>query len=177
MVLKGFKFGMLLQLAVGPVCILVFQIAVICGFTMALTAVLGVAIIDCLYIIAAILGIASLIKRTKIEYILKFFGVAVLVVFGVSTVLGVFNISFLPSLNLKTITTINSAFITAVLVTLSNPLTIIFWAGVFSMKVNETKMKPKEMYLFGLGAVLATISFLTLIALGGSITKTFFSIM
>lgn len=32
MIFKGVKFGMLLQLAIGPVCIFVFQVASLRGF-------------------------------------------------------------------------------------------------------------------------------------------------
>ena len=174
MIFKGFRFGMLLQLAVGPVCIFIFQMASLRGFQAAATGVLGVSIIDGLYILAAILGIASIIEGKNTKIILKIFGAVVLFIFGMSTVLSVFNISFLPSLSIQNISNSNSVFFHAIILTVSNPLTIIFWAGVFSTKIAEENLKRRDIYVFGFGTLLSTIFFLSLIALAGSFTKTFF---
>jgi len=174
MIFKGFKFGMLLQFAVGPVCIFIFQMASLRGFYAAATGVLGISIIDGLYILAAILGIASIIERKNTKIVLNIFGAVVLFIFGTSTVLSVFNIGFLPSLSLQNISNSNSVFFRAIILTVSNPLTIIFWAGVFSTKIAEENMKRKDIYAFGFGALLSTMFFLTLIAFAGSFTKTFF---
>jgi threonine/homoserine/homoserine lactone efflux protein len=174
MLFKGFKFGMLLQLAIGPVCIFIFQISSLKGFYIAETGVLGVVLMDGLFIIVAILGIASIIDRKNIKIFLKIFGATILLVFGFSTVLSQFNINFLPSLSMQNISNSNNVFSRALLLTISNPLTIIFWAGVFSSKVAEENMKRKDIYSFGFGALLSTILFLTLIALIGSFAKGFF---
>ncbi|EGW38750.1 LysE family transporter [Desulfosporosinus sp. OT] len=175
MLYKGFKFGMLLQFAIGPVCIFIFQMASLKGFYNAETGVLGVALIDGIFIIVAILGIASIIDRKNIKVCLKIFGSSILFIFGFSTVLSQFNISLLPSLSINNLSNPNNVFTRAIILTTSNPLTIIFWAGVFSTKVAEENMKRKEIYLFGLGALLSTILFLNLIALVGSFAKAFFS--
>lgn len=175
MLIKGFKFGMLLQFAIGPVCIFIFQMASLKGFYIAETGVLGVVLIDGIFIIVAILGIASIINRKNIRVCLKIFGSTILLIFGFSTVLSQFNISLLPSLSLNNISNSNNVFTRAIILTTSNPLTIIFWAGVFSTKVSEENMKRKDIYAFGLGALLSTILFLTLIALVGSFAKAFFS--
>lgn len=175
MLFKGFKFGMLLQFAIGPVCIFIFQMASLKGFYIAETGVLGVTLIDGIFIIVAILGIASIIDRKNIRLCLKVFGATILFVFGFSTVLSQFDISLLPSLSIKNISNSNNVFTRAIILTTSNPLTIIFWAGVFSTKVAEENMKRKDIYTFGLGALLSTILFLTFIALVGSFAKAFFS--
>ena len=173
MLFKGFKFGMLLQFAIGPVCIFIFQMSSLKGFYIAETGVLGVALMDGLFIIVAILGIASIIDRKNVKVVLKIFGAAILFIFGFSTVLSQFNISFLPNLSMQNIASSNNVFIRAMLLTISNPLTIIFWAGVFSSKVAEENMKRKDIYSFGFGALLSTVFFLTLIALVGSFAKKF----
>lgn len=46
MLFRGLCFGMLLQLAIGPVCLFVFGTAVDQGFTAAFAAVLGTALTD-----------------------------------------------------------------------------------------------------------------------------------
>ncbi|WP_010294988.1 LysE family translocator [Clostridium senegalense] len=173
MFLKGLKFGMLLQLAIGPVCIFILQMASLKGFYIAETGVLGVTIVDGLYIFAAILGIASIIEKRKVKVGLKIFGAIILIIFGLSTVLGQFDINFIPSLSLQGAGNSNSVFLKSIILTASNPLTIVFWAGVFSTKIIEENMKRKDIYIFGIGALMATLSFLTLVAVVGTFTKVF----
>lgn len=172
---KGFRFGMLLQFAIGPVCIFVFQIAALRGFWIAETGVLGVVLIDSFFILSAILGIAAVIEKNNIKNVMKIFGACILFVFGISMCLGIFNIQIIPSLNISHIPYINSSFIRAILLTISNPLTIFFWAGVFSTKIVEESYSKVDIYIFGLGSVLSTMFFLTLIAILGSLTNRFLS--
>lgn len=172
MIFKGFKFGMLLQFAIGPVCLFIFQTGTSKGFYIAETGVFGVVLVDALYIFSAILGIASIINKKNIKLGLNIFGAAILFVFGLSTVLAQFNISFLPSLSLQNSAGSNSAFLRALLMTISNPMTILFWAGVFSAKLTDEKLNRSEMYRYGLGAVLSTLFFLSLVAMLGSLTRT-----
>ncbi len=174
-IFRGFKFGMLLQLAIGPVCIFIFQIASLKGFYIAEKGVVGVALIDGIYIIVAILGIATIIDRKNVRVCLKIFGAIILFVFGLSTISSQFNISLIPSLNLQNTSSSNNMFTNAIILTASNPLTIIFWAGVFGTEISEENMKRNDVYLFGIGALLSTILFLTLIALMGSFAKSFLS--
>jgi threonine/homoserine/homoserine lactone efflux protein len=173
MIFKGFKFGMLLQLAIGPVCIFIFQIATLQGFYIAEKAIWGVALIDGLFILLATLGTASLIEKKNIKIGLKMFGAIILLAFGFSTVLGQFGINFIPSLSLQNNYNSKDVFLRAVILTVSNPLTILFWAGIFSSKIAEQDMEKKDIYLFGFGALLSTMIFLNLIALIGSISNQF----
>ncbi|HBF39379.1 MAG TPA: lysine transporter LysE [Firmicutes bacterium] len=174
MIFQGFKFGMLLQFAVGPVCIFIFQTASSRGFYPAAAGIFGVALGDGIYILAAIVGIASFIERKNAKIFFKIFGAVVLFIFGTSTILSGLDINFLPGLGLPNISHSNHEFFPAMVLTASNPLTIIFWAGVFSTKITAGNMKPRDIYAFGFGALLSTVFFLTLIALAGSLTKTFF---
>lgn len=172
MVFKGFRFGMLLQIAVGPVCLFIFQTAASSGFAAAETGVLGVAIVDALFIAAAVLGIGALISRyPKAEKFLKNFGAAVLLIFGISIIAGVFGVSIVPSLDFNQKQSAGDVFIKAMLLTLSSPLTILFWAGVFSSKISEENMMKRDMYFFGLGAVLSTLFFLTSISILGRLVN------
>lgn len=176
MFLKGFRFGMLLQIAVGPVCLFIFQTAVASGLISAITGVIGVTIIDSLFILAAILGIGALLdKYNNVKKIIKYFGAIVLIVFGLSNIIGVIGISIIPSMNFLTTQSVDSVFIKTLILTLSNPLTILFWAGVFSSKLVEENMNKSSMYLFGIGAVISTIIFLTFISFIGYFANVFFT--
>ena len=46
MIAKGFRFGLLLQFALGPMTLLIFQIAVASGFAVAIQGVVGVTLVD-----------------------------------------------------------------------------------------------------------------------------------
>lgn len=164
---------MLLQFAIGPVCLFIFKTAALNGFYTGEIGVLGVTLVDAIFIIAAILGIASIIDRNNIKLYLKIFGSIILFLFGFSTVLDQFKFDFIPNVSINHIFNSDNVFISSVIIAASNPLTIIFWAGIFSTKIVEEDIKKQDIYLFGFGAVLATIFFLSLINLIGSFTRKF----
>lgn len=171
----GFKFGIMLQVAVGPVCFFIFQISILNGIISALLGTLGFTLVDGLYIILAILGIAKIIEKYKnMEKILKYFGSLVLIIFGLYIFISSINNSSVTSYNITPILKFNS-FISASLLTISNPLTIIFWTGVFASKTTGENMNLKELVLFGAGSVISTLVFLSIISIVGNFTKMFVS--
>jgi len=165
MILKGFSFGMILQAAVGPVCIFVITTALTSGFWTAFSAVLAVTLVDALFVTLAILGIGALMKSNRAKKILKFFGGFVIIYYGIAIFLSAFNISILPSFGNSDISpTGTNAFLTAAIMTISNPLTIVFWTGVLGTRVSDSHDSRRNTILFGMGAVLSTITFLTAVA-------------
>ncbi len=171
MLIKGFRFGMLLQLAVGPVCIYLFQTAITKGLLSAFTGVAAVVLVDSLYILAAIGGIGALLNRSdRLKHIFRLVGGAVVVLFGLNNILAEFGLSFLSVFRIRIPQQVGNTFLYVLLLTLSNPLTILFWAGVFSTKLAQEQMNKSDIYLFGLGAVCSTMLFLSLVSiLGGAI--------
>jgi len=168
MIYKGFKFGMLLQLAIGPVCLMVFNTSATYGFFVGLSIVLAISLVDGLYITLSGLGIAAIINKDKIKSGVKIFGSIVLLWFGASTITGAFGVNLLPDFKLFSDATNKNIFIQGLLLTASNPLTIIFWGGVFSTQVAENNLTKKELVLFGFGCVLSTVFFLTIVSFLGS---------
>lgn len=67
MVLHGFRFGMLLQLAVGPMCLMVFNTSTTYGFAYGMHLVLAIALIDAFYIALSCVGVAAIINRAKVK--------------------------------------------------------------------------------------------------------------
>lgn len=173
---NGFRFGTLLQIAIGPICLFIFQTAASSGLGSAEAAVLGVTLADIIYVLAAIWGVGTLIeKNERSKKYLKYFGALVLIIFGAAIISSAFGISMIPSLDLMHGSRTGSAFINALFLTLSSPLTIVFWAGVFSAKISENKAGRKEIYLFGAGAVISTLFFMSLTAIAGKFTGIFMS--
>jgi len=173
MIYKGFKFGMLLQLAVGPMCLMVFNTSTTYGFFIGLSLVLAIAIIDGLYITLSGLGIAAIINKQKVKAAVKILGCVVLVLFGINTITAVINFTILPSITLFSKVTSENIFIQGLLLTASNPLTIIFWSGVFGAQVIENELNKKQLFFFGFGCVLSTLTFLTAVAFCGSVMSGF----
>ncbi|MDQ7094025.1 LysE family transporter [Desulfosporosinus sp. PR] len=173
MIFKGFKFGILLQLAIGPVCLFIFKIGGNKGFIGAEIGVSGVTLADAFYIVLAISGIASCVERERVKNIFKIMGALIVAIFGLQAVIGVFGLKILPNINLFNEMNFGSLFLESIVITASNPLTILFWAGVFSTKIVEEGLQRREIYLFGFGSVLSTAFFLTIIAAIGSVTRYF----
>ncbi len=173
MVLKGLRFGMLLQLAVGPMCLMVFNTSTTYGFVYGLYLVSAIALIDALYVALSCVGVAAVINKEKIRNAIKLAGCLVLVLFGMNTVSGAFDLSFLPDIALFSYASSENLFVQGLLLTASNPLTIIFWSGMFSTQMMENQWNKKQLFLFAAGCVMATIIFLTIVSFLGSILSGF----
>lgn len=164
---------MMLQLAVGPPCILVFQIAANRGFLLGLCMVLAIALGDALFILLACLGAAALLNKPGVKTVLKVIGSLVLVLFGADMVLSAFSLSFLPVFTNASALSPDNLFLQGFLLTLSNPLTILFWGGMFSTQVLQNNWNRPKLFLFAFGCVLSTVLALTFAAILGSVLKTF----
>ena len=165
MILKGFSFGMILQAAVGPLCVFVITTALNSGFWVAFYAVAAVTLVDALFVTLAILGIGALMKSERAKVIMKLFGGLVIIYYGIGILLSSFGIHIIPSFNTQNMVGEGAGvFLTAVIMTISNPLTIVFWAGVFGTRISSGDDSRKNVFLFGLGAVLSTLIFLSAVS-------------
>ncbi len=173
MIIKGFRFGMLLQLAIGPMCILVFHTSTTYGFFTALSLVIAIALIDALYIGLSGFGVAAIIAKKKVKQAVKIFGGIVLILFGFQILISIFQLSIIPHIEIWNQISDQNFFLQGILLTASNPLTILFWSGVFSAQVAEKDLTKKQLVLFGGGCVLSTLFFLTMIAVFGSMVGGF----
>jgi len=167
LIFKGFKFGMLLQLAVGPMCLLVFNTAADGGLAGGLTLMSAIALVDLTFIVLAGLGVGALLERNNVRKAVKLFGSLVLVLFGANMAAEAFGIGLLPNVRLFSAVG-GGLFVTGLLLTASNPLTIIFWSGVFAAQIAENGYDRSQLCLFSLGCVLSTVAFLSLVAVLGT---------
>ena len=165
--LEGLRFGLLLQLAVGPMCLMVFNTAKNVSFLVAMSLLLAIALVDAFYILLASLGVSKILEKKSIKKVFKVIGSLVLIIFGLNIILNVFNINLIPGLNLKPSS--SNIFIQGLVLTLSNPITIVFWGSVLTTKIIDDKLKKKELFIFSTGLVSSTLIFLTLVALLGTI--------
>jgi threonine/homoserine/homoserine lactone efflux protein len=172
-VLQGLKFGMLLQLAIGPVSLLIFKIAGNRGLVQAMSGTAAVVLVDSLFILLAILGIASFVGREKTRKLFNYAGAAIIALFGLATILDIFGINLIPGVGTLSSMQGASSFVEAFVLTAANPLTILFWAGVFTSRITEGKLSGMDVYLFGLGCAFSTLLALTAVAAIGTVSGTF----
>ncbi len=164
---------MLLQLAVGPICLLVLNTSAGQGFIQTLPLVLAVTLADALYLALSCIGVAAIVGKPRVKAAIRIIGCAVLVLFGADLLLGAFGITLLPGIRLFSVSSGESLFLMGLLLTLSNPLTILFWSGMLTAKVLENKWDRGQLSLFAAGCVLATVVFLTAVAFIGSLVGGF----
>ena len=154
---RGLLTGLILQLAIGPVFIFIMNTVFQKGIEEGILAVIAVTIADYIYIILAIFGVGKLLEKTNIRNMFVILSSVALVIFGIITIKNGFE------LNNKDLILENrgiSSFIQAFMLTLSSPLTIVFWTSIFASKMDEYNLNKKEIIIFGLACGLATLLFL-----------------
>lgn len=156
--LNGIVTGLFLQLAIGPVFFYVVNLALQKTLWNGLAGVMGVTFVDYLYIMLAILGVGKLLEGKKARHFFKLISSIILIVFGAMIIHGIVK-------GRATVDTIGfadlwSSFSSVALLTLSNPMTIVFFVGLFAAKAVDHGYAKKELFFFGLGAGLATFLFM-----------------
>lgn len=183
---NGLLFGMLLQLSVGPVCLAVLQRSITFGFRHAWWMITGVALVDAAYMAGAIGGLALLLQIPLVKQIVVIGGAVVLVWFGVGSIRAkmvqvgrvqgsdavehaeVVTVSSVEQTGVSTIR-VRDSFWYGIVLTLTNPLTILFWAGVFGSLMSSTDLADRvNLVGFAVGCVLSTLLFLTAVSALGT---------
>ncbi len=173
--ISGFSFGLILQAAVGPISVYIFSLAGTAGFSRAFPAVLGVTLADAAFIFLAITGVTAFLNKERVKQIFKITGAIFIGVFGSLILLEAFDIQLIPSISLISIGSVSDAFLKGLIMTAANPLTIVFWGGVCTVRMTENNLKRSEMYKFGMGAAISTLICQTVVAVIGSGMKSVLS--
>ncbi|HUI69479.1 MAG TPA: LysE family transporter [Spirochaetia bacterium] len=158
-VVNGFLTGLLLQIAIGPVFFFILNVSLQRTLADGLSAVVAVTIADYVYIGLAILGVGRLLEEKRIKRVLTVVSSLVLVVFGALMVASLARTPMGHSLSRATSNYLSS-FLSAFFLTISSPLTIVFWTSVFAARAIEKSYTRNQLILFGVGAGLATFVFL-----------------
>ncbi|WP_317913169.1 LysE family translocator [Carnobacterium maltaromaticum] len=169
LVFKGFKFGMILQLAIGPICLYTFQIANTYGFARGFQITLAVSIADSIFIILASFGVGKILENVTIKKLFTKLASVILIFFGCLTIFNSFKTS--QSIDKEQV----NFFFRGFLLTISNPLTILFWSSFFGVECAKNDWNKKETIIFSFGCILATFIFLTIISFLGHFTSNFLS--
>lgn len=161
--MKEFKNGLLtgltLQLAIGPVFFFIINLGLQKTILDGLAGVFGVTLVDYLYITLAIFGIGRLLKNNRFKKIFGAVSSLVLVMFGLLILKSILIAGGVQSDSVSTSNLLQS-FSSVFLLTISSPMTVVFFTSLFTAKAVEHNYTKKELYLFGLGTGFATFLFM-----------------
>jgi threonine/homoserine/homoserine lactone efflux protein len=168
-ILDGFFTGLMLQIAIGPVFFYILNLTLQRSLLDGFMAVGAAVLVDYFYICLAILGLNRALENQRLKVPLSIFGSVVLGIFGwvmISTA-GQGSLAAIPVPSAPK--DLLSSFLSTLVLTISSPLTILFWTSLFAAKATEKGYSTKELVSFGLGAGLATVVFM-----GSAVTGTAF---
>ncbi|TQK62460.1 threonine/homoserine/homoserine lactone efflux protein [Brevibacillus sp. AG162] len=172
---NGLLFGMMLQLSVGPICLAVLHRSMTRRLGEALMMVLGVALADAVYMVGAIGGLSLLLQIHWVKQMVLMMGALILTWFGIQTLRAIKGRGEHEQAPVQHAPSGRNSFWQGVLLTLANPLTVLFWAGVFgSLLASGNLIQSTELFLFATGCLLSTFLFLGLVALLASYLARFF---
>jgi arginine exporter protein ArgO len=160
-IINGFLTGLILQLAIGPVFIYITNIVIQKSLYDGLSAVLAAAVADYLYILLAISGVGRFLENSSFKKLFGIISSIVLIAFGSISILTSGNNPGIDNIPVITGTeSLIESFVTTFILTISSPLTILFWTGLFTAKSLELNLSRRELYVFGISAGFTTILFL-----------------
>jgi threonine/homoserine/homoserine lactone efflux protein len=158
--LDGFLTGLILQIAIGPVFFFILNISLQKTVLNGLFAVTAVTLVDYSFIALAVLGVGKLLEKPKIKLALGIISSLVLILFGIIMILSINPSTQISGPNNLIESNYISSFISAFILTISSPLTIVFWTSLFATKAIEKGYAQKQLIFFGIAAGLATLVFL-----------------
>ena len=156
---NGLFTGLALQIAIGPVFFYIINLTLQKTIFHGLVGALAVAIIDFSYVALAILGIGKILEKEKVKKIFGIVSSIVLVVFGLIIIRGITNLSI--SNEIIDSTSLLSSFTSVLLLTISNPITIVLYTGILGSKGIEKNYTQRELFVFGFGIGMATLIFMS----------------
>ncbi len=158
--MNGLSTGLLLQLAIGPVFFFVLNITLQRTMAHGFLSVIAVTAVDYGYIILALAGVGKLLEYQKIKKILSIISACVLFIFGIMILLSARGSLIHDTIPRETVSSYWSSFVSAFLLTISSPLTIVFWTSLFASKAIEYGYTKINLAVFGLSAGFSSLLFL-----------------
>ena len=156
---NGLLTGLLLQLAIGPVFFFILNLTLQRTILDGLIAVLAVTIVDYFYITLAIFGIGHFLENKRVKKIFGIVSSIVLIIFGVIIISDVIGTDLSTDLDTNS-SNLFTSFTSVFFLTISSPMTIVFFTSLFAAKAVEYNYSKWELLIFGLATGSATFLFL-----------------
>lgn len=158
---RGLITGLFLQLAIGPVFFFVINLTLQRSIYDGLAGVLAVTLVDYFYVVLSVVGIGKMLKEKRIKNAFEIIGPVILIIFGGLMLGGGANDGFLNFSNNNS-TSLFLSFVSVFILTISSPVTIIFFTGLFTAKASEYNYTQRDLYVFGAAVGFATLMFMSL---------------
>ena len=156
---NGFLTGIILQLAIGPVFFFILNLTLQRTILDGLIAVLAVSIVDYFYITLAILGIGHFLENKRVKKIFGIVSSIVLIIFGLIIIKDVIATDISTNLDPNS-SNLFTSFTSVFFLTISSPMTIVFFTSLFAAKAVEYNYTKRELLIFGLATGSATFLFM-----------------
>ena len=157
---NGLTIGLFLQLAIGPVFFFIINLALQKTIYDGFVAVLAVTLVDYFYITISVVGIKKWLEKNKTKYVFGIISSIVLIILGAIIIKGIAENRLSTTVDINSANLISS-FLSAFILTISSPMTIIFFTWIFTAKAIEYNYTKRELYIFGFSVGLATLIFMS----------------
>lgn len=148
--------GLSLAAPIGPVNAAQMDKGIKYGFLNAWILGLGSVTADIIYMLAVFLGIAQFIEIPIVKAFLWLFGFFVLLYTGIESLMkaGTFTYS-----NIRGKESFTKSFITGFLMSISNPLTILFWLGIYGSVLAKTAaiFPIEQLFTYSIAIILGLV--------------------
>jgi L-lysine exporter family protein LysE/ArgO len=153
----GYVFlGLSLAAPIGPVNAAQMDKGIKHGFLNAWILGLGSVLADIIYMIAVFLGIAQFLEIPIVKAFLWLFGFFVLLYTGVESLLGAGKFTFSGHRGNESLA---KSFFTGFLMSISNPLTILFWLGIYGSVLAKTASmyQTEQLFVYSCAIILGLV--------------------
>jgi putative LysE/RhtB family amino acid efflux pump len=169
-VLVGFGLGFFVALQLGPMSLFLIRSTLRRGWAVGLAIGAGVAVIDAAYATLGAAGAVPLLTIGPLRVVLGVAGGAVLIVLGARTLWSAFRVRTGGELDHEVSGT-RRAFVTSLVGTASNPLTIASWAAIFAAASARTGASASAAALLVVGVALGSAAWMSALASGIAIAR------
>ena len=155
---RGLFLGLIIQLAIGPIFFFIVNLSLQKTLLDGLMGVLAATVVTYIYIALSVFGIGKILEEEKFKKIFGIISSIVLIIFGGIIISGAINSGDIEiAVNTSNLF---ASFTSVFLLAISNPLSIVFFTGLFSAKAIEHNYTKNELYFFGFGTGLSTFIFM-----------------
>lgn len=136
--------GLSLAAPIGPVNAAVLDKGIRNGFLHGWLVGIGAIAADVIYMFAVFMGVVHFLEIPLVKAFLWSFGFFVLIYTGIETIMGAGKILSPKRTNDDTLF---KSFLSGFLISISNPLTILFWLGIYGSVLAKTAAEYDKMHL------------------------------
>jgi L-lysine exporter family protein LysE/ArgO len=134
-IIRNILLGITLAAPIGPAGVAVIQNGLRHGFARAFVTGVGVTMADATFLLVVFFGLSKFLECTVVKVTILCFGAVVLVYFGFRSLRGARD-----SLDLEGefVATARNPLLVGYLVNATNPISVVWWSGVFGSLLSET---------------------------------------